>query len=132
MPDRAPDGKFLPGNAVGAKGGRPPRAKEERWNELLRECVTEDDIKAIVTKAVKMARDDGSWRAREFLWDRAVGKPRQAVEVRQTRWVDLAQEVAGVEVAQLEVTIAKLEGKIAELEARLGDAIPGGEAPPVP
>ena len=71
-------GKFLPGNPGGP--GRPARPVDERFVERLRECVTDQDIDDIILETVKRAKR-GEWRARRFLWEYGVGKPRQMVEL---------------------------------------------------
>ena len=39
-------------------------------------------LRAIIRKALKQAVEDGSWRARQFLFDYVVGRPRQSIEVK--------------------------------------------------
>lgn len=67
-------GRWLPG-VSGKRGGRPTRKREERFIDLIREAVSDEDITAILQKAVAQARDGDRW-ARRFLWEYAVGKPK--------------------------------------------------------
>lgn len=72
MGGRDDKGRFLPGH--GLKGGRKPRATEERFLELLKEAVTEADWKGVVRKTVALAKK-GDARARTWLSDYLMGRP---------------------------------------------------------
>lgn len=78
---RRRNGKFAPGTAGGP--GRPTRAAEHHYNELLRKAVSDEDWIEIVERAVEEAKRGGKYgvKAREFIADRLLGKPRMPVEV---------------------------------------------------
>ena len=66
--ERANGGKFLPGHSIKSPG-RPKKEKVEDVNYLglLRECVTEDDHRAIIRRALVDAKN-GSRHAREWIY----------------------------------------------------------------
>ena len=70
-------GRFLPGAPGGP--GRPPAAKEERYYQLTREAVTENDWLAIVTTTIERAKKGDRW-AREWLGNYLLGRPVQRVD----------------------------------------------------
>ena len=69
---RRHDGKFGPGNNFGR--GNPTAKHAQRLRQLFVTAVTEDDIKAIVTKLVELAKA-GDIQAANLLLTRALGKP---------------------------------------------------------
>jgi hypothetical protein len=64
MPEREPNGRWLPGCAAGP--GRPRRATEAKYQEALVYHCPVDAWGRIVAKAVQQA-EEGDFRAREFL-----------------------------------------------------------------
>lgn len=75
-PERAPDGRWVGGTPSPNPTGRPPKIKEERFVNLIKKAVSDEDVIAIIHKAVEQAKDGNRW-ARSFLWEYAVGRPRQ-------------------------------------------------------
>ena len=71
---RAIDGRWLPG-VSGNRMGRPPKRKEERFVRLIAEEVSDEDVRAIIRRAVEDAKEGNRW-ARDWLWQYAVGKPK--------------------------------------------------------
>lgn len=63
-PVRRP-GQFVKGHTVKSPG-RPPKSKVD-YLPILRECVTEEEHRAIIRRAIIDARN-GSYRAREWLY----------------------------------------------------------------
>lgn len=70
-------GRFLPGWEGGP--GRAPAKKEERYYQLTREAVTEDDWLAIVHTTIIRAKKGDRW-AREWLGNYLLGRPVQRVD----------------------------------------------------
>ena len=71
--ERDEHGRFVKG--VGGPG-RPPRAREERFLEITLEACTFEDWKAVVKKAVELAKR-GDATARKWLADYLIGPPAQ-------------------------------------------------------
>jgi hypothetical protein len=69
---RRTDGKFGAGNSFGR--GNPTARHAQRLRQLFVTAVTEDDVKAIVTKLVELAKA-GDIQAANLLLTRALGKP---------------------------------------------------------
>ena len=80
-PNRNRLGRFVPGNkaAVGNTGGRARHKEAARFDRAVAEAVTDDELVQIVRRAVLDAMD-GDRYAREWLWDRVVGKATTRVE----------------------------------------------------
>ena len=80
MADRDGNGRFVKGNqaAKGSSGGpgRPPKKREERYQELLKEAVTYKQFKAIV-KMVAGKAEGGDLAAAKLLFEYLLGKPPQ-------------------------------------------------------
>jgi len=78
---RRKNGNFAPGTAGGP--GRPSRAVEQHYQDLLREAVSDEDWIEIIACAVDEAKRGGKYgiRAREFIADRLLGRPRMPLEV---------------------------------------------------
>jgi len=68
-------GKFVKGSS-GNPNGRPKRAREEKYYEILINSVTFQDWAQIVRKAADQARR-GDGMARKWLADYLVGQPEQ-------------------------------------------------------
>jgi hypothetical protein len=64
----------------GNPAGRPPKAREERYNEILISAVTFETWEQIVKKAAEQAKK-GDQAARKWLSDYLVGPPVQRQEV---------------------------------------------------
>jgi hypothetical protein len=75
---RLKNGHFAPGNKIGKGngGGRPPKAREERYYEIAMSACTFTDWKAIWKKAVEQAIE-GDATARKWLSDYLMGPPTQ-------------------------------------------------------
>ncbi len=76
---RDENGRFLPGGAPKSPG-RPRRAVEEKYHQILVGKVSEADWRAIVEKAVKQAKR-GDRDARNFLANYLLGKPHESLDV---------------------------------------------------
>lgn len=80
-PNRDHTGKFVAGNkaAVGNKGGGAPSKEHIRkFNKAIRSEVTDADLEEIVRTAIGQAKE-GDRFARQWLWDRVVGKAMQQI-----------------------------------------------------
>lgn len=71
-------GRFIKGNAGGP--GNPQTGEIYRLKEAFRECVTVEDVKAVYDKLLDMAKAGNILAIKEFL-DRAIGKPKQTIEM---------------------------------------------------
>ena len=68
-------GQFVAGHTIaGHNGGRPKRAVEEKYLDILRATVTPDDWKTITQTAIARAKA-GDNVARQWLSDWMLGKP---------------------------------------------------------
>ncbi len=72
-------GRFLPG-VPGSSPGRPRRAVEEKYHEILVGKVSEADWQAIIERAVTEAKA-GDRDARNFLANYLLGKPRESLDL---------------------------------------------------
>ena len=124
---RNADGTFAKGNRGGP--GRETRVVEENYLQLFREAVSDEDIKKIIRKAVKQATEQGSWKARDFIFDRMFGKPRQVGEVEETQtlFMKLLLAWVGGEAGQAHALAAELRG-VPVLPAEVPDAGAGAES----
>ncbi len=75
---RDSQGKFVKGNGGGP--GRPKKAKEERYYEILVSTVTFADWQAIIKRAVSDAKK-GDTSARKWLADYLIGPPVERKEI---------------------------------------------------
>lgn len=84
---RGPDGRWLPGYANANPKGRPNQAWKTGIDNALRERFSPERIAEIYEQALAMAIKTGSPKTvaniAEYLQDRVVGKPVQAVHVSQ-------------------------------------------------
>ena len=71
-------GKFVKGNGGGP--GRPKKAREERYREILLNTVTFDDWQDIIKRAVNDAKK-GDTSARKWLSDYLIGPPVERKEI---------------------------------------------------
>lgn len=71
-------GRWLPGTKTGSPG-RPSRAREERYYQIMMTAVTFADWEVIVKKAAEQAKR-GDAVARKWLADYLVGAPIQKLE----------------------------------------------------
>jgi hypothetical protein len=72
-------GRFIKG-ITGNPKGRPTRAKEERYYEILISTVTKDNWKAIIERAIYDAKK-GDTSARKWLADYVIGPPVERKEI---------------------------------------------------
>lgn len=79
MIERDPKGRFTKGGTPGP--GRPKRAVEVAFHDILIDAVTEDMWRGIVRVAVKDALL-GDKYARDFIASYTIGKPPQILELR--------------------------------------------------
>jgi hypothetical protein len=79
MAGRDEKGRFIKGSS-GNASGRAPRVREERYYEILRQSVSEDDWKAIIVKAISQAKH-GDQQARKWIADYLIGPPIERKEV---------------------------------------------------
>lgn len=74
---RQTDGRFAAGNRGGP--GNPHAAAVGTWRAALVDCVTADDLRAVVAALVNHAKAGAPWAVRELL-DRCLGKPKLPLE----------------------------------------------------
>ena len=83
MTDRDANGRFVKGNgaANGNNGGpgRPPKAREEKYLEIMKGTITFSEFKALVNKTYTLAMK-GDAAARKALFDYILGPPTQKLE----------------------------------------------------
>lgn len=77
MGERNESGQFVKGYSGGP--GRPPKAREEKYHEILVSAITFDDFRRIILKAKDQAIK-GDAVARKFIADYLVGTPIQRTE----------------------------------------------------
>jgi len=97
---RASNGTFAKGNTLGQ--GNPHGSAVNRLRTLLLESVTDDDLKAVVSKLVTMAKG-GDLAAIKELFDRLLGKPPAAVEV---------EVAAGLSTEESRVSLASIRERL--------------------
>lgn len=73
---RDENGRFASGNGGGP--GRPPRATEERYQDILKEAVTFAQFKRIIQTMAKKA-EKGDTTATRLLMEYIIGKPAQTL-----------------------------------------------------
>lgn len=76
---RDENGRFRPG-ASGNPHGRPPKAREQAYLDTLKERLGLEAWAEIVDKAIKDAQV-GDDKARAWLSDYAIGKPKQTIAI---------------------------------------------------
>lgn len=81
--ERDESGRFVAGNSISKKGGRPPRAAEDDFISLIDSAVTSNDWREIIGRAVVQAKR-GDSTARAWLTDRRYGKAKERSEVEAT------------------------------------------------
>ncbi len=74
--NRDHQGKFVKGCRPGP--GNPHVAKVAQWRSVLTECVTGEDIEAVIRALVRAAKAGERWAVCELL-DRCLGKPTQPI-----------------------------------------------------
>lgn len=79
MVKRNEDGTVKKGSVLNPHG-RKPKPAEEKTFELFRAAVSDDDITAIVKKAVALAKM-GDAASRKFIFDYLVGPPVEKKEI---------------------------------------------------
>ena len=101
MEGRNERGQFTTGHkhSVGNKGGRPRRAREERYAEIMLSTCSFADWRKIVQVAVRQALE-GDHRARAWLTDRLLGtvtsKLEARIDMRETLNDDLEQALGRI------------------------------------
>lgn len=79
-PGRAPNGQILPGTVVPG-AGRKPKAVEKAYLDAIRESLPPEQMAAVITEALQLARDTRSWRGLlevvQFAASYGAGKPTQ-------------------------------------------------------
>jgi len=78
MAERDTNGRFKDGNK--ASPGRSTRSTEEKYLKKLNTSTTLKDWRAITIKAIDDAKR-GDSKARQWLSDYLIGKPKQGVEI---------------------------------------------------
>lgn len=112
-----PSGNFAQGNqvSVGNRGGRPSRAKEVLYLKSLKACVTLDEWKLVVAKALEQAKA-GKHNARVWLANYLIGKPITRivadVDFRATQVLSRAQMTELVEALFLRIDVRSSEDVI--------------------
>lgn len=110
-------GAFAEGNqlSVGNRGGRPPRAKEERYLKSLKACVTIEEWQLVVEKAIQQAKA-GKHNARVWLANYLIGKPVTRivadVDFRATQVLSREQMTELVEALFLRIDVRSSEDVI--------------------
>ncbi len=114
---REPSGKLKKGAPPLNPSGRAPRAVDERFVDAIKDIVKREDVEAIILKAMEQAKR-GNRFARDFLWDRAVGKPRQVVTAPDqkspllalfTMWTAQASEASAADKGEEETPLTPAE-----------------------
>ena len=77
--ERDTNGRFVAGNKASRNGGRPKKAREERYQEILTTSITFVDFQAIIHKLRDKAKR-GDIAAAKLLLEYLVGKPPQQHE----------------------------------------------------
>lgn len=96
---RDASGRFAAGNNLGR--GNPHGSVVNRLRGVLFESVTDDDLKAVVSKLLTMAKSGDLAAIRELL-DRVLGKPTAAVELELSGGCDsLSTDAARVSLAAI-------------------------------
>jgi hypothetical protein len=98
---RGEGGRFLKGCPGGP--GRPATPNERRWRLLLDECVSEEDMIAVIRKMVEQAIAGNRWARRDLL-EYTIGKPRLMVEFHGTDNPVLRLLASWMSAAQLQGT----------------------------
>ena len=75
---REKNGQFAKGNGGGP--GRPPKAREERYKEILKGAVTYSQWRKIIKKLADKA-ERGDIQAAKLLFEYLVGKPTQELQI---------------------------------------------------
>ena len=113
-------GRFIKGTCGGP--GIKAVEKDRRYVQLFKEAITEEDIKAIIKKAAEQARN-GSWRARQFIWEYGCGKPTQMVQMVGQEAPMMTLIRAWVHDEEREAEIQALQGQVGELQALLAAGV---------
>jgi hypothetical protein len=95
MPNRDELGRFVKGHSL---GGRPEKAREEKYLERFQKAVTLADFERVVKTVVKAAQD-GDVQAAKLLLSYAIGNPTQLVEAtvdQRTLSLDVVQVIDNV------------------------------------
>ena len=88
------NGRFAKGNRVGVGNLLAQRTREMR--ESIFDCVTADQVKAVVKKMGEQAVDDGDVAAARVFLEYTCGKPAQSVELSGADGGPLGIDVASV------------------------------------
>jgi hypothetical protein len=77
---RKANGQFAPGHS-GNPNGRPKKAREERYLEIIKQSVTFKDFRDIIKMLVQKSKD-GDLTAARLLLEYTVGKPEQGIDIK--------------------------------------------------
>lgn len=110
MTDRDTNGRFVKGSVPNPKG-RPPKAREERYHEILLTTVTFVDWEKIIAKARDQALK-GDSVARKFLADYFIGPPVQR------------QEHTGADGGKIQIEDDRFDRAISTLSHAIRETIP--------
>ena len=90
--DRNPGGRFVAGNPGGP--GNPHAAQVARLRAEMLDAVTPDDMRAIVSRLVELAKG-GDVRAIKEVFDRTLGKPQEPDFIERLEAIEAALAVGG-------------------------------------
>ena len=101
-------GRYARGNSGGP--GRPKARTEEQYLAVVSDTVSLDDWRAVIERAVDQARA-GDYRARQWLANYLIGRPKERAELRVVteELLDLAN-LTIEETAELSRLVEKIEG----------------------
>lgn len=89
MKGRDAKGRFTKGNHFGKGKGRPNRNTEEKYLRVFSDTVTDEDLQEILRVVMSRAKAADMVAAR-IIFDYALGKPAQRVEVETTGDLNIA------------------------------------------
>ena len=89
---RGAGGRFAVGNAGGP--GNPHGRRVAQLRAVLLDAVSDDDLQAIVTKLVEMAKG-GDLRAMKEVLDRTLGKPQEADFIERLEAIEASLAAGG-------------------------------------
>lgn len=120
---RDPHGKFVKGNP-GGPGAASLNKDRVRYNDILKNCATDEEFQKVAEKLLGKAQDGESWAIKELL-DRLMGKPKQFIEADLTTTHVDPQIIIGQVSVLLGLT--KEEEPVIELDQTKAKQIEGGK-----